>query len=262
MNQQAPQIKNLKLALFFILSVFGIILLSFLWKISILIRQSRYDGKHQFVLEISNSVNQIVCFSPEDNTVSILSISGLQDNKDFGKEISIPVDGHLYIQNTTESISSDISKSIFHYSKGEDINFIDKLKLWWFIKSVHSDTITSDSVRIPITESIYLRTVKKMCIDKSIFQEAQTIEIINATGVSGYGLRLEKLLTNIGGNVIMVTTDQTEESKSSISFTQPSYTLERIKHLLQITKTFSSSKTEIADIIIKIGKDKINTITF
>src|SRR5258706_8253075 len=105
MKEQLPHGKNLKLVVFFILGVVTIVLLSFLWKLSMLIARSRFDEIHQFVLEVVGMPDRIVCYSPENNAVSIITIANMQDRNNIGREMSLPIDAHLHVDNASESVS-------------------------------------------------------------------------------------------------------------------------------------------------------------
>src|SRR5438270_232368 len=106
MKQNKPHGKNLKLAGFFILGVGIIIFLSFIWKTSVLIAQSKFDGKHQFILAIGSVPVKIVCFTPETHTVNILSVNGIVMIKDISKNIGVPVDTYIMAQKQDGSAAN------------------------------------------------------------------------------------------------------------------------------------------------------------
>ena len=104
--------------------------------------------------------------------------------------------------------------------------------------------------------------VSELFIDPTIQEEKVTIEIINATGRSGLGQRLERLLSHIGGNVIAVTTSSKRMKISSVTyFGDKTYTLSRIHLILKIPLVYTE-KSQLADITIVIGDDIINTKRF
>src|SRR5882762_159939 len=174
MKTTTPYGKNLKLTIVFILGVTCLIVVSLLWRISLLVTQSSVNEKQQFIVAIGNPTKKIICFTPETKSVSILKINKPIYKNTIGKSLEIPIDAYVY-GNVTESIAEVFWKSIFTFHNTDTINDIDKLKLWWYIQSIHADTITEESVQLPLSEDIYSHVIQKLFIDKTLYQEAQTI---------------------------------------------------------------------------------------
>ena len=102
----------------------------------------------------------------------------------------------------------------------------------------------------------------KQVIDSFIENERQTIKIINGTGVSGLGSRLARFITNMGGNVIMVATENGKEKKSYISYIDKrTYTVKRLQKILGYEVVRNKDNT-LSDVTIVIGEDKLNNIPF
>jgi hypothetical protein len=93
--------------------------------------------------------------------------------------------------------------------------------------------------------------------DETIVNENKSIQVINGTGVSGFGSKFSRMLTNSGATVISVTTARKEVSKTTITyFGESSYTVEKIEKILK-EKAKLLQKKGISDIIITLGKDKV-----
>jgi hypothetical protein len=98
--------------------------------------------------------------------------------------------------------------------------------------------------------------------DTDIASESVSIQIINATNISGVGQRLGKVLTNMGANVVDVSSAQTMQKKTTIAYYgEQSYTLGRLQKILAVKAT-KLTRQPIANIVITIGTDKNNTIIF
>lgn len=98
--------------------------------------------------------------------------------------------------------------------------------------------------------------------DPAIYGENQTIQIINASNISGVGGGLASLITNLGGNPILVTTAGSAQNTSKIIYYQTeTYTVKRLSSYLGFSVE-ESDKKEISNVIIIIGTDKIKTLNF
>src|ERR1051326_4625982 len=115
MNPKPLYGKNFKLVLYFTLGVIIIISISFIWRLSVLIAHSRYDGRHQFDVLIDTKPMRLVCFSPETSSVSVLIIKNEFETKNIGKDVSVPVDAYLRTDKSSESVAGVLSDSIFHF---------------------------------------------------------------------------------------------------------------------------------------------------
>ena len=73
---------------------------------------------------------------------------------------------------------------------------------------------------------------------------------------------MARLITNISGNVVLVSTSQNMQGKSVILYKgKKSYTLERLSKLLGFDVMENKSQS-LADIAIQIGKDYKNLSIF
>ena len=127
-------------------------------------------------------------------------------------------------------------------------------------------TIPESAINVKIIEDtsglVAEKSVGHLVSDAFIEKDKQTIQIINATNVSGLGNRLAKLVTNMGGDVIIVATGNIPRKKSVISYIdKKTYTVERLEKVLgyEVVKT---TEDAISDITIVIGEDKINSTPF
>jgi len=76
------------------------------------------------------------------------------------------------------------------------------------------------------------------------------------------GTRVATLITNIGGSVVLISTSGQTAQKSNITYYgNKSYTVKKISSYLGIPALQTSVKG-VADVIITIGKDKVEDSNF
>jgi len=256
--------KYLPLALFFILGVVCLIIITYLWQLVLLISQSTFDNAHQYTIAvIAEKKVKLISFIPENDTISALTVTGKFDTSLIGKTLEVPYDGKI-IGDIKENIRSLLKNRIFSIKKEETgMNSLDIVKLWWYAKSVPPNRIIEATISLPENQNNGENIIQKLFTDKTVYQEAKTIQIINATGIGGYGNRLSKLLTNIGGNVIILAGSNKPFPSTTVTYaTELSYTVAKLEKILHVQATQTIQKPVVAEITITIGKDMIGTKIF
>jgi len=214
-----------------------------------------------------NQVKEIVCFHPETPGISFLIIKdpNLAYNS-LAKNYGIATDGFV---QANEGISSgtDISnlmwESITHMATWKsNLTILDKFRVLLFAKNVSINNKTIEQISLS-NQTPNLNTIIATALnDQNISSENITIQIINATNVSGLGQRLGKILTNMGANVVDVASSEKTQQKSTIAYYgNDSYTLDRLQKFLGVTASKLNKQT-IADIVITIGNDNAKTTAF
>ena len=263
---------NAKIAIIFVAFVVFIVAVSLIFKFIVILTQSQFDDSKQFILTISNKRDlEVISFSPASplgGPISpSLSILKLGKNLDtpVNKFLAIPVDGFVKGEflDLNQKIETLLLKMILNYKKLQtNLTVVDSIKLFIFAKSledreIHIRNISQD-LSVGEIDSIIARVVNDELIEK----DGKTIQIINGTNVSGLGNRLARLITNIGGDVIIVATANNPQKTSEISYIDDkSYTVERLNKVLGF-KTVKVLNKLIANISIVIGEDSLNPITF
>lgn len=93
-------------------------------------------------------------------------------------------------------------------------------------------------------------------------REKISIAIVNGTGVAGLGNRIARLITNIGGNVVSVSTSDNLISDSEILYSKENnYTARRIAQILSF-KINNKDNMDISDVTIFIGKNNLSNLLF
>lgn len=229
-------------------------------KLFLLFQQSSFDGKQQFSLEIQEpKQTRFVVFNPSDDSIHMLLLTGkVPDNPEL--TLGIPVDARIV---STQDIDSPdaLGKGLIFNRKELHATptIIDGINLFIFSHTAHDDKALSQQAVLNGADQDTLFT--KIFTDEAIFQEGKSISIVNGTGISGLGSKVQQLLAHIGANVISVTTADTPSPKSAIRYTgDTSYTVSRISGILHIP-TIHLSTASISDITVVLGRDAMSQLT-
>lgn len=265
--------KSLRPLLLFCAGLFLVIAVSFFIKAIQVISKSTFDGNYIFTIRVDKPPLYIISFIPSKRGIAMAKIlldknAKNIDTKKIGQRIKIPIDGYVaFSLQEKNDIDKDIFSMLLRYnSLDTNLTLYDVFQLWWFAKSVPSHnivktqlTITKDGIDETPTVS---KTLSKFFGDQAIIDEKLSIQIINATGEAGFGARLARMITNMGGNVIIVSTADEISNTSQISYYgEPSYTLERLERLLAFPRA-QMSIPGIADIVIILGSDSVGKDIF
>lgn len=256
----------------FCAAVFMLIAISVTIKLVSIIAKSKFDGQHRFTTVFLDKPVQVVSFEPDTNTISILQ---LRSSKALTKArvsdiLHIPIDVVIH-EKGEEKIVDNLAKNgrvdnafqamVFSIpDMDSDMTFLDVLRVWLFAKSVEDHNIFHKAFTdqpIESIEDIRLdKTVSELFLDQTISDENNSIQVVNASGISGKGNDFARTLTNIGGNVLSVTTAHKEIPMTTITYIEPySYTVKKIEQLVG-KKAAKRKKQAISDIIVTIGKDR------
>jgi LytR cell envelope-related transcriptional attenuator len=259
--------KSLKTFFLYIAIVVVLVIVSLAIKGFFLIQESKVDPSHHFTLAVlhQNSVKEIVSFQPETPSVTTLVIKNSNISYYLlAKEYGIETDGYIQaVGNISPDATIFLWESIIHSALWKsNLTLFDKIRLFFLAKNVTANNKTTESVTLANQNSAQDPVILNALSDQDIANENVSIEIINATNVTGFGQRLARVLTNSGANVVAIETAEQTQKKSTITyFGNESYTLNFVQKLLGI-KARTFARQRIADIVITLGYDKINTAAF
>lgn len=246
---------NLKFATLFSLLVAGLIVLSLTLKLFLLVGASKFNGVNSLTVLVSEeNQEQIINFSPVNQSLYILRLENFKDNP--SSKYEIPIDATFQSPNeiTSKEFSQVLAKKILDFKDQKSLTFMDFLRLFLFTNTVREPNISHGQISQTSTPEEISKITSSYFIDPSIIEEKKSIEVVNATEIPGLGNRLGNLINNMGGNVILVTTGDIQ-NESEIDYVDKSYTAKRLSALLNF-KLKKTEKKSIPDIIIVIGKDK------
>ena len=250
--------------------VFVLILLSFTVRVFYLIEQSKFDGQHRFTLVIGQEkqVLGLISFEPVTSSLSLLifprniNLSFSSLNRKFGV---IP-DGYIKSRNNLslkDTIPSMLQSFLFHPNEiSTNINLYDLSRLYLYANKVPVGSVKVGDVSISSDDRDFNKDASLLLTDNAISTENVSVQIVNAAGQSGLGSRLERVISNLGGNVVSVKTALVIEPVSKIRYYgTETYTLKKLERLLRIKKE-AVDKEDIAEIVIIIGEDNKDTSLF
>ena len=266
MTHPKKQSNNLNLAVLFIGVVLFFTTISIGFKIFFLVKESKFDTKHNFNVEVKDLSNiNVISFSPKQNKIFVIEVDEKVKTNNIGSLLGLPIDARVNLfDNEFESnhISSVLIKSSFSFPKKlENMTVLDAIRLALFAKSVSPNSLVIEKLSYDLINTDQNSLIESSFKDSTIDDEKKAIEIVNATDVFGLGGRLANLITNIGGDVILVSTKEKSKTSKIIYSNKKSYTVERLSKYLGFPIE-ETDKESVADVIIVIGEDAFSEIKF
>lgn len=258
---------NLRLAGIFIAVVILLIIVSMIFKFFLVVKDSKFDATHRFIVAfLENNGTEVVSFSPQTNSISMLKVDSKLNVNNLSSELDVPVDGIIFTGDTVinaKNVSSVLLKSAFHAGYPlKNMTFVDALRLFIFSKGINLSSVYQRELSAGLSDAQKSTMLSLSFTDPTIYQENKSIQIVNAANVYGLGSRLAAFITNIGGNVILVSTsDQTMVESKIVYSGNKSYTAQKLSEFLgfPLEKT---STAGVADVTIIIGTDKLKSINY
>lgn len=258
--------RSIRLAFLFFIFVVVFIVISLVFRLGILIANSKFDSANRFTVKVVSGKDiMILSFAPRSQSIHKLEISRVPKRLNINKFLAIPIDGTIEVSfDTKERKMSELMKSfLLNYgSLKTDINIIDILRLYLFEDTVPKHYVLEEMISTSLSSREIDKIIARLFKDEVIGRENAIIEVVNTTNVVGLGARLARLVSNMGGNVGIVKSSDKTKKKSTISyFGKKNYTVEKLEKILGYSTNQMTTKT-IADIVILIGMDSIGTETF
>jgi hypothetical protein len=265
-------IKNssIKVLVIYALAVFAVILLALVVRFFFLVSESKFDGKHRFTLAVvrNEKVLGLMSFEPISSTLALIVISS-DKNLSFsklGSAVGVIPDGYVKVKGISDLSDSpkSILQSIFlrWNSSESNITIYDLFQFWYYSNKVSSGSIYNQKITNLSDKDDLDKTIRLLLSDSLILSENISIQVINASEESGLGKRLERVISNFGGNVVSIDTSLKKEKISRIQFyDKESYTSKKLFSLLKFKQNRLKTKT-IAEIVIILGSDLKDTKLF
>ncbi len=246
---------NLKIGLVFALIIAALVFFSLLGKLFFVLKQSRYDSNYPFYLEVySGNKAQALAIFTKENRISVLNIN------DTGVFLPIPMDSKI-AGNVSNIDSNNVSTFFISLlSNGNiktNLTVFDILRLYLFTKTVGAGDIRIEEFPLSADAAHQDKLIYSLFSDSGIVSDGLRIEVSNATGGYGIGNRAARMLSDIGANVIFVSTaDNTQAHSLIYYFGDKNYTIERLSRLFDFDVIRSEEKS-IADVKLQIGQDNL-----
>lgn len=266
-NQESSDNKSIKKVILFCAIVVLLIIISLVIRFFIVFKNSKYDGNARFTVAIVEKKSfRIFSFDPGSNQIAVLTVGGKVPAEPPQRSVGAPIDGTVTVLDQL-TIPSEPENALFtiitHPTQTRnDITGVDLIRLYWFAKTVSAKNVQEERITLPGSENDIDKTVSRLLEDTHIIDDNLSIEIVNGTDIPGMATRLERIISNAGGNVVAVSSSHEIERTSKIFYYQkPSYTEAKLQHMLGYP-AFVTKTQGIADIKIIIGKDQAETKKF
>ncbi len=252
-----PGRKSLRLVVWFLLLLSALLVIAVSIKAIVMIGESVFDGKHRLTLFLTdkNKNAVVVSLEPQGKTI-LLRLSGRPTRKEAESALLTSFDGSIRHANSfsTDGSPQNILRS-FLFTPGGDYQTVtpyDLLRLYLLSLQHEKDDGEEHQVTVSNGQSSLDKT-ERYFVDNGILTEGKTVAIVNSTGVSGLGQRLENVIDSLGGGVVSVTTGRDLQEPTHIFYTgEKSYSVQKIERIFH--QQAEEGNTQAADILIVIGK--------
>lgn len=261
--------RSMKTLFLYAALVFLLILISFSIKGFFLLQKSKFDGHSHFTVAIvnQNNVEEIISFNPRTPSYALLSLKGdAVPLSSLGKTLAISADSLIQSKDSLpvgEDVPATMMTAIWRFPAiHTDMTIVDVVRLFILSKNIQEDNKIVKEINLPAEESDIDKIMTSFFGDDRISSENISIRIVNASDIPGVGKRLERVLNNLGCNVIGVSTSPKQESKSQIHYVgDSSYTLQKLHTLLHLPLS-QLDTPNTGDIVIIIGEDSKKSSSF
>lgn len=207
----------------------------------------------------------------------------------FRMLLGAPVEKRLFVfENTSFNSSSDIKK-FFSYanflknirlrtsrnSQAGDFSLLELVQLWFFMSQLRNDKIEFYS----LSENLLVRDIifpdeskaseinlsaldyflEQAFFEKRIVQEHYTVDVQNGTGITGQALSVNRMLSNMGADVISATKMDALRAQTTIcvkdAYLLKSYTIRRFVKFFSSKAIPCLENSSRADIVVILGQD-------
>jgi hypothetical protein len=263
-KQEKSAPSNAKIAVVFFAFLVIIIGVSFIFKAVSVVKSSRFDGSNRFTFSITNDKKtEVVSINPGSKNIVIFKFNNPVSYLDAERTLKVPIDAfaNSVELNLDRNIRSILTDMVLKYNNSEtNLTILDLLRLKMLAATISESSIDTEEIGGMNAEQDSI--VGNLVNDPMIGKENQTIQIINGTDIVGLGGRLAKMVTNMGGNVILVMSEDSRRKMSVITYIdKATYTVGKLQRILGY-KVIKEPENAMADVTIIIGEDKIGINPF
>lgn len=146
----------------------------------------------------------------------VILTKGIKDQpEDLVKDKKNPISLFMFISN----IKTDLTPlEVFRFSKAlADVRADKVISLDLESSDITESKLLADSSRVLGVDTIKLDLfVREKMSDSSLLEEGYPVAIYNATEYQGIAQEASRVVTNLGGNVVMITNTDSFQEKSSV----------------------------------------------
>lgn len=265
-RQKESQPNNAKIAIVFFIFLGVIAGISLIFKIILIVRAGQFDDSRRFTISVSDNKSvEVMSLSPSSKTIAIFKLDKGIKLADTGRFLKIPIDG--FIASNSLDLSQKATpfflRAALNYNNlHTNLTILDIAKILLFARAVPESEISVRKIPQDLSAVEADKIVGRQVRDELVEKDNLTIRIINGTDIIGFGNRLARLITNMGGNVIIVATSDRPVKRSAISYIdKETYTVKRLVQVLEY-EAIGENDNAISDITITIGEDKASISAF
>lgn len=255
MRKKKKSGKSTSLAIIFFVLIICAIFASVLINVLLILKNSKFGiGPTYSIFVSNNKQNEIISFHKDTNSISVLKIDDRVG--DVFKFSEVPVEAIYYSSDLDLNLPvSNLTSDIFFKitQAKNNLNTYDGLRVFLMAKTTPPKNISEKEIPKNLSESQRDEISSSIFADPKILQEGITIQIINNTKEQGVGNRISRIVSNLGGNIVLVSTGQ-KDSKSGVYSNTETYTAKRFSEVLKFPR-IKGRISGIADITILIGND-------
>ena len=275
---------RLGLGIGFLSVIFGLVLIGFLWKKA---RNSIWDGQSRLVVvsQFEGNLKADVLLPEQKRRVEFKIPSELVVKVPFeygeyqvGKVFELGeldgVGGKLLTRSTQNLLGVEVVG--FRIGNKTNLTWWDSLRwkeqIWFRSKKTSSINLANSSGISEVTlgddtkayearEILIDELINLELFDQRVVKERLSVAIVNATGVSGIAHQTARIMTNLGGEVNLVTNQDIAESSVVVVRNKDlirSETVKGLVRLLSVTEVKVEENNDYrAEVVVVIGKDYV-----
>jgi hypothetical protein len=267
-SEKVPVKSSLRTLVLFCVVVGAVLILSVCYRIFLLVKNSKFDGASGFIVAMVQDDRKkanLFVFDPAGERVATVHVIDQEAHTHLQQVLAVPVDAVITRKNVSDQAVFPLafaSYRLYDPKEHTDLSILDAVRLWWLFRSIPERDRTEGIVTLPEQAEDLDAALGSLFLDTKLEDEKRTIAIVNGTGISGLGSRLERLLSRIGGSVISITTaHQTVPHSRILYYGERSYTVERLSRILSYP-VVEESGSNVSDIVIEIGNDEQRTTKY
>lgn len=263
---------NLRIIVYFVVVVVALVSISGAWKFWLLVRESTFDPAYRFTIAVSTRPPRVISFSPDAPVITQLVVTEATDIRQLSSQLGIFVDQSVVGKSAIPSLDVRLLISYLFFHMGDmetKLTVLDLGRFYLLAQTPTERTLVSEEISLSTDQKTVDKLLLGYLADPSVQQENISVAIINATGVSGIGNRVARVIANIGGNVVSVSTGDVDQSSSALLYNgKLSYTARKLSRLFRVSPGELANRNALgndaagADIVIVVGKDSLSYVSY
>jgi hypothetical protein len=221
------------------------------------------------VLIVTQDDSHIMRLDTKDKKISHLKIFDVKldahNLKNASINTGVPLHAGVIVKNSTDdsrdifSLGNVLTLLLSNQTELVQINEWDMIRIAYEAKKIPLDNQTFKEIKNYVHDRSIISQIDhelyELFRDPEVINEQVSVEVVNATSVSGLASSIAKMLENGGYTVVSIRSSETENSSIQTNDTS-SITAQHIQKIFSFPVK-ASGKNAVADIRIVIGDDAI-----